>query len=233
MAGLSAALVAALAVGLVGCSGKSSSDDDDGGSGGSGAGGGFGAIGGTGGMPRPPKLGLYVMIRNPSAPEVAGLQCPASSGIEWDIGAAITSNGSVVDVDSPSPTDFGTTLENGEADTEISCLVTAGGAVTAAGGGRDPQITPPNGIINFTFSGTAADSGTAATNTFALALYTPVTLNIESSQTLPGCSFSVVHEQAPGALWADFACPALVNAGNPNVACQANGSIVIEYCETE
>ena len=219
MVGFGTTLVVALSVGLVGCSGKSIEDDDEGDDGGDSA--------------RPPKLGLYVLIRNPSDPSVAGKQCPASSGIEWDIGAPITTNGMIVDVDSPGPLDFGTTLGDGEKDTEISCLVTVGGAVTATGGGVDPVITQPNGLINITISGTAADSGTAATNTFDLSVYTPVTLTIASSQTLPSCSFTAIHEQAPGALWADFSCPALVPPGDPNVACQANGTLVMEYCETE
>jgi hypothetical protein len=217
MVGLWATLVVALGVGLVGCSGTSSSEDED----------------EDDGSGQPAKLGLYVFIRNPSDPAVAGLQCPASSGIEWDIGAPVKTGGMIVDVDSPTPTDFGSTLADGVADTQISCSVTAGGAITAVGSGIDPIITPPNGNINFTISGTAAQNGTAQTNTFDLELYTPVTIGLASSQTLPGCSFTAVHQQDPGALWADFTCPALVAEGNPAVGCQANGTIVIEYCETE
>ena len=183
---------------------------------------------------RPAKLGLYVNIRNPSDPSVAGKQCGASSGIEWDIGKGIKDpmTGKVVDVDSPTPDDFGTTLEHGKSQTELDCTIRKNGTVTASGGGVDPVITPPNGRINFQISGTAKNSGTATTNTFNFSAYTPVTINIFSSQTLPSCAFTTVHEQAPGALWADFTCPALVDVTRPDVACQANGTIVMEYCKT-
>ena len=180
---------------------------------------------------RPAKLGLYMMMRNPSDPSVSGKQCGASSGIEWDIGKARTVNG-VVDVDSPTPDDFGTTLEDGKSKAELSCTIRKNGSVNADGGGTDPVITPPNGRINFTIGGNAKKSGTPTTNTFNLGVYTPVTLRVSSSQTLPTCSFTAIHQQAPGALWADFTCPALVDTGRPDVACQANGTIVMEYCKT-
>jgi hypothetical protein len=181
---------------------------------------------------RPAKLGLYMMIRNPSDASVAGKQCGASSGIEWDIGKTIKENGVIVDVDSPTPTDFGTTLEDGKSNVSLTCTIRKNGSVNAEGGGIDPQIMKPNGTINFTFGGTAKESGTAATNKLNVSVYTPATLNIGSSPTLPGCSATAVHEQAPGALWADFTCPALVDTSRPDVACQANGTIVMEYCDT-
>jgi hypothetical protein len=173
-------------------------------------------------------------IRNPSDPSVAGKQCSASSGIEWDIGKAIKdpATGMIVDVASPTPDDFGKTLEDGKSKVELDCTIRKTGRVTAEGGGTDPQITPPRGSINFNISGNAKKSGTAATNTFNLGVYTPVTLNLASNQTLPPCAFTTVHQQAPGALWADFVCPALVATGSPDVACQANGTIVMEYCKT-
>jgi hypothetical protein len=183
---------------------------------------------------RPAKLGLYVNIRNPSDASIAGKQCGASSGIEWDIGKGIKDpmTGMIVDVDSPTPTDFGTTLEDGKSKANLDCTIRKSGAVTASGGGTDPVITPPNGSINFTISGTAKANGTPSTNTFNFGVYTPVTLSIASNQTLPPCAFTAVHEQAPGALWADFSCPALVKTGDPDVGCQATGTIVMEYCKT-
>ena len=69
---------------------------------------------------RPAKIGLYVMIKNPTDPSVSTRQCPASTGIEWDIGKTIKDNtGKPIDVDSPTPTDFGATLEDGQSNAEI------------------------------------------------------------------------------------------------------------------
>ncbi len=178
---------------------------------------------------RPAKIGLYMMIHNPSDASVAGKQCPASSGIEWDIGKTIKGpDGKPIDVDSPSPTDFGTTLENKKSGAEIKCTIRKNGSTNAEGGGTDPVITPPNGIINFTFGGNAKTAG----NSLNVSVYTPVTLSIGSSSALPSCTVTAVHEQAPGALWADYDCPALVDPGRPDVACHANGTIVMEYCDT-
>jgi hypothetical protein len=190
------------------------------------------AIGCSDAPARPAKLGLYMMIRNPDPiPEVMGRSCPTSTGVEWDIGKATRSGGIVTNVDSPTPTDFGTTLEDGQSSTNISCTVRKNGSINADGGGTDPQITPPGGLINFVMGGTAKASGTPATNTINLAVYTPLTLQLGSNPGFPGCSITSVHEQAPGALWADFDCPALTRVGE-NVACRARGTIVLEYCKT-
>lgn len=183
---------------------------------------------------RPAKVGLYVRLSNPepTVPEAAGKSCPASSGIEWDLGKAVKVDGRVIDVESPSPTDFGTTLENKKSDAEIKCTVRKNGTFVATGGGLDPQITPPNGRITFTFAGTAKPNGTPATNTMTTTLYTPVSLGIQTAPDFPECIVTAVHEQAPGALWADFDCPALTQNGNPSVACHASGTMVFEYCKT-
>jgi hypothetical protein len=142
----------------------------------------------------------------------------------------VLSNGFVVDVDSPTPTDFGTTLEDGQENAEITCSVTAGGDFEAAGSGTDPMITAPNGRVNFALAGTAsAASGMTLTD---ISLYTPVTLALTNSGG-PACEMTAVHEVDPGALWADFDCPALVSADSPDVACRANGTLVIEYCSSE
>jgi hypothetical protein len=191
------------------------------------------AIGCSDAPARPAKLGLYMMIRNPDPiPEVAGRSCPTSTGVEWDIGKATRSGGVVTNVDSPSPTDFGTTLEDGKSATNISCTIRKSGSVDSDGGGTDPQITPPGGLINFVMSGTAKKSGTPATNLISLSVYTPLTFQLSSNPGFPGCSITSVHEQAPGALWADFSCPALTNPSEPNRACKATGTIVLEYCKT-
>jgi hypothetical protein len=230
-----------LAFFAAGCSGKSSSNGDDstggGTSGTSGTGGtgtGGTGTGGSGGSARPPKVGLYVMIRNPDAsvPEVAGRSCPASTGVEWDLGQPIETNGQVIDVDSPTPTDFGSTLEDGEHGATVACTVLQDGTFSVDGGGVDPQITPPNGLINFHMTGVASDSGTPSTNSATGWFYTPVTLNMAANLGFPACAIAAVHEQAPGALWADFDCPALTRVGSPNLACRASGTLVIEYCET-
>lgn len=182
---------------------------------------------------RPAKIGLYMRIQNPSDPAVAGKQCPASTGIEWDIGKTIKDpNGKPIDVDSPTPTDFGKTLEDGKSKARLECTIRKNGSVNADGGGTDPVIIPPDGLINFTFGGTAKKSGTADSNKLNVSVYTPVTQSIGSSPTLPGCVATAVHQQAPGALWADFLCPALVDVTRPDVACQASGTIVMEYCDT-
>jgi len=181
---------------------------------------------------RPAKLGLYVMIRNPSDPSVAGKQCPASTGIEWDIGKAIKTGGQITDVDSPTPTDFGSTLEDGQGNTEIDCTVRKSGSFMSTGGGIDPVITPPNGRINFDMSGLAKPGGTPQTNAIGASFYTPVTFQIRTTSSLPSCYISDVHELAAGALWASFICPALTEPTSPDVACGANGTIVMEYCKT-
>ncbi len=246
--GLEGAFVFLLASIVAGCSGKSEGSGDDGdegggtggtgagGTGASGAGGTTGGTtggGGTGGSPRPPQLGLYLLIRNPdpSTAEVAGRQCPSSTGVEWDIGAPILMNGMLVDVDSPSPTDFGSTLADGEGDTDIECTVTPSGMITATGGGTDPQITPPNGLVNFTLAATASLRG--GVNVTGFSLYTPITFNIATASDLPPCTMSAVHEVAPGAFWGDIACPALADPARPDVACSASGTIVVEYCSTQ
>ena len=203
---------------------------------------------------RPAKIGLYVMIRNPSDPSVAGKTCPASSGIEWDTGGRITNyvctgtgpscpgalsresciqggcnwTKQTTDVNSPSPSGPGKTLEDGKSNASISCVIRKNGSVNAEGGGIDPQITPPDGRINFTFGG----NGKTAGNNLNVSFYTPLTQFIESSTSLPPCTVTTVHKQAPGALWASFSCPALIKSGEPNVACQASGTIVMEYCDT-
>jgi hypothetical protein len=185
---------------------------------------------------RPAKVGLYVMIRNPepNVPEVAGRSCPSSSGIEWDIGKAIKdpNTGKVIDVDSPTPTDFGTTLEDGQNGAEIACTVRSGGSFISKGFGLDPQIMPPDHQIRFQMRGTGKKGGTPATNTVISSFHTPVTQEVASNPGFPGCIITSVHEQAPGALWADFDCPALTQTGSPSVACHASGTLVLEYCKT-
>lgn len=238
MVGLRLALVCFVAASVAGCSGKSEGDGGEDGDGGTGAGGTGGAgtggtagSAGTGGSARPSKLGLNLLLRNPSATEVAGKVCAASLGVEWDIGAAILTNGMVVDVDSPSPTDFGSTLENGDAGTSIDCSVTPSGMISAEGGGTDPQITPPSGLVNFTL--TAAASLRAGVTVTGFSVYTPITLNIQTAAGAPPCTMSAVHEVAPGAFWGDLDCPALVDPARPDVACHASGTIVMEYCRTQ
>jgi len=189
------------------------------------------AIGCSDAPARPAKLGLYMMIRNPepSTPGVANKSCPSSSGVEWDIGKAIKANGQIVDVDSPTPTDFGTTLEDGKSGVSLKCTVRKNGSFNAEGGGTDPMITPPDGIINFTMSGTAKKS---TPTTITVSVYTPRTFSIRNNLGFPSCTMTAVHEQAPGALWADYDCPALTDVTEPNRACHASGTIVMEYCKT-
>jgi hypothetical protein len=182
---------------------------------------------------RPAKLGLYVMIRNPTDPSVAGKQCPTSTGVEWDIGKTIKdSSGKPIDVDSPTPTDFGATLEDGKSEAEIDCTVRKSGSFRAIGGGLDPIIIPPDGRINFDMSGTAKPSGTPTTNTVAASFFTPRTFQIRTTNDLPSCYISEVHKIDAGALWASFTCPALTEPTSPDVACSANGTFVFEYCKT-
>ena len=234
-------VIAVLSAGAIGCSGESSSKGGDGDSGESSGGSVTGGAGGNGGTSgnggssgasggRAAKLGLYLYLRNPGPGSAAGMQCPASTGIEWDIGMPILSNGIVVDVDSPTPTDFGQTLEDGEYDTEITCSVTADGTFTIEGGGVDPIINAPNGRVNIALDGTARppEAGTVT----AFSLYTPVTFQLGNSGG-PACALTSVHEVGPGALWADFDCPALLAPTAPDVACHASGTIVVEYCSTE
>jgi hypothetical protein len=245
--GMGGFAVAMLVVGLAGCSGKSEKSDDDsegspggsattGGSAGSSAAGGTaGSSGsnGTGGSVRPPKLGLNIMLRNPdpTLADTAGRTCPTTTGIEWDIGRAIETNGMIVDVDSPTPTDFGSTLADGEDDTTVSCSVTVDGAFSIDGGGIDPLLPPPDGLVNFTLAGTANRPGGA--NVTGLSVYTPRTFSLRTEAGFPPCAMTAVHEVTPGALWADFDCPALTQPTTPNIACHASGTIVAEYCETE
>jgi hypothetical protein len=195
--------------------------------------GGTGGSAGAGGSPGPSWLGLYLMIRNPDAAagDAAGLQCPASSGIEWDIGAAVLSNDIVVDVLSPRPTDRGTPVPDGEEDTAVSCTVTPSGMVSVEGGGRDPMITPPNGVLNFTLGATASLRG--GVNVTGLSLYTPITLALRTAPGFPPCTMSDVHEVTQGSFWGDLDCPALVDPSRPDVACHASGTIVIENCATQ
>jgi hypothetical protein len=183
---------------------------------------------------RPAKLGLYMLVRNPDASvtEVAGRSCPTSSGVEWDIGKSLRSGGKVTGVDSPRPNDFGTTVEDGKSGVKIECTVRKNGVFTATGEGTDPIITPPDGLIKFTLSGTAKEKGTPVTNQGELFLYTPKTFDVRTSTGFPACTITAVHEQAPGALWADFDCPALTKPTEPARACHASGTIVLEYCKT-
>jgi hypothetical protein len=181
---------------------------------------------------RPAKIGLHVMIKNPTDPSVAGKQCPASTGIEWDIGKSIVTNGMVTGVDSPTPTDFGTTLEDGKGNAKIDCTVRKNGTFISEGEGIDPVIKVPNGRIGFDLSGTAKPSGTPQTNLVTASFFTPVTFQVRTTSTLPSCYMSKVNELKPGALWASFVCPALVEPTSPDVACDASGTIVLEYCKT-
>jgi hypothetical protein len=230
---------------LAGCSGKSNQSeegDDNGGSpggggtsglGGTAGQGGTSAQGGSAGSTRPAKLGLNMMVRNPdpNVPEVTGRACPTSTGVEWDIGEHNVQNGVVVGVDSPTPTDFGTTIEDGTLDVSITCSVLPDGTFQIDGGGIDPQITPPGGIINFTMSGAANARG--GTNVEGLSVYTTLTSSLATRPGFPPCGMTNVHELAPGALWADFDCPALTNPAEPTLACHASGTIVVEYCRAQ
>jgi len=181
---------------------------------------------------RPAKVGLHVMIKNPTDPSVSEKQCQTMTGIEWDIGKSIVTNGMVTGVDSPTPTDFGTTLENGKGNAEIECTVRKNGTFISEGFGIDPIIKVPNGQVGFDLSGTAKPSGTPQTNLVNASFYTPVTFQIRTTNTLPSCYISQVHELNAGALWASFVCPALVDPSNPNNACDASGTVVMEYCKT-
>jgi hypothetical protein len=99
-------------------------------------------------------VGLAVMVRNPDSTLGAGRQCPASSGIEWNVG---------------SP---------GAPSEDARCFVQSNGNFHVDADGTDPQITPPNGVIRVDFEGTAA----VGSNVTA-AIYTPVTPNLESGDT--------------------------------------------------
>ena len=226
-------LVVVFAGGLAACAGRSerSFEGDEGGNGGTGAGGSAGTAG-IGRPSRPAKLGLRLMLRNPdtATAEVAGRPCPAATGIEWDIGAPIVTDGMVVAVDSPSPTDFGMTLVDGEEGTRIDCTITETGSIEADGGGTDPQITPPNGNVNFTLAGPSLVAGGTLTG---FSLYTPITLSLGTEVGYPPCTVSAVHQVTAGGFWGDFACPALVDHGRPDVACQASGTMVLEFCRTQ
>jgi hypothetical protein len=183
---------------------------------------------------RPARVGLRINMRNPdpNVAGVAGKSCPASTGIEWDVGKPIKNGSMVVGVDSPTSTDFGSTLENGESGAKVDCTVRKSGAFNARGEGLDPIITKPNGFITFDFNGTAKPNGTPADNTAKVTLYTPPTYDVQTNPGFPDCIVTAVHEQAPGALWADFDCPALTRLGTPSTACHASGTIVFEYCRT-
>jgi hypothetical protein len=192
----------------------------------------FAAVGCSDAPARPAKLGLYMMIRNPSPTVIQpGQNCPTSTGVEWDIGKPIRMNGMVVDVDSPTPTDFGTTLEDGKGGADITCTVRKSGSFGAVGGGTDPLITM-GGDVNFNLGGTAKKSGTPATNLVNLSVYTSKTFQLSLNPGFPSCSITAVHELAPGALWADYDCPALTEVSTPQVACHVSGTIVLEYCKT-
>jgi hypothetical protein len=191
----------------------------------------FAALGCSDAPPRPAKLGLAINIKSPiqNTPETMGRTCPTQTGVQWDIGKAIRMNGMVTGVDSPTASDYGTTLEDGQGSTKVTCTVKKTGSVMAVGSGIDPQITPPDGLINFTFNGTAKKDGTG---TALVSIYTPKTLQIGWNTGLPRCAITAVHELQAGALWADFSCPVLTDPGNPSVGCEASGTIVVEYCKT-
>ena len=120
-------------------SGGGTSGGGTSGSGGTSGGGGTGADQ-PGGAGRPSRIGLRMLIRNPdpNQPETAGRTCPAASGIEWDVGQPIEMNGQVIGVDSPTSTDFGTTLDDGEHNAQVLCTVMPDGTFSVDGGGRDP-----------------------------------------------------------------------------------------------
>lgn len=193
--------------------------------------GGTGAASGTGGKSGTPRLGLSLMLQNPdeSTTEVAGRLCPAATGVEWDIGAPIDAAGMVVDVASPTPTDIGATLADREEDAQIRCVVKPTGEINSEGGGVDPLMSPPNGLLNFVLNGEASAS---SVNVSEFAVYTPVTLSLGSLEGVP-CTMSDVHEIAPGRFWGDIDCPALTDVARPDVACKATGTIAIENCVTE
>ena len=180
---------------------------------------------------RPAKLGLYMMIKNPeqSLPGLSGKTCPSASGVEWDIGKAVKTNGMVTDVQSPSPTSVGSTIEDGKSGVDVTCTVRKNGSFNIDATGTDPQITPPDGLIRFTMGGTARKS---APTEIAVSVYTPRTLQIRTEPDFPVCTMTAVHEMDLGALWADFDCPGLAAPTEPNRACHASGTIVMEYCKT-
>ncbi len=195
----------------VACSGNSHGDNDDDNDNNSG---------------RPPKVGLSVNIKNATSTVGAGRSCPTATGVQWDVGRAIRMNGMVTGVDSPTPQDYGSTLEDGEEGAQISCRVGIDD-FEAIGSGTDPQITPPDGLIRFAFESVI---GMGATGN--LSVYTPRTGQVESLGA-PPCTLTAVHEANAGALWADFNCPLLTTAESPALGCEASGTIVLEYCDTE
>jgi hypothetical protein len=187
------------------------------------------ALGCSDAPPRPAKLGLAINIKTPTSPEAMGRTCPTQTGVQWDIGKAIRMDGKVTGVDSPNSSDYGTTLEDGQGSTAITCTIKKTGSTMAVGSGVDPQITAPDGLIRFTFNGTAKKDGTG---TALVSLYTPKTQQIGWNNGLPLCSITAVHELQAGALWADFSCPVLTEPTNPSLGCEANGTVVFEYCKT-
>jgi hypothetical protein len=184
------------------------------------------AIGCSDAPARPAKLGLTMKLENPAASLAAGRSCTDQN--TWDIGKAVKSGDMVIDVEAPTPTDSGTTLENGKSGANISCTVRKSGSFNSNGGGTDPQRDQPNGIINFTMGGTAKN---ASTNV-AVSVYTPGTLSIQTNPGFPSCTMTTVHELKLGALWATFDCPIITDVGRPSVGCHASGTIVLEYCKT-
>ncbi len=191
----------------------------------------FAALGCSDAPPRPAKLGLAINLKTPLAniPEAPNRACPTQTGVQWDIGKAIRMNGMITGVASPNSSSFGTTLEDGTSNTAITCTVKKNGSTMAVGSGVDPQITPPDGLIRFSFNGTAKKDGSG---TALVSLYTPRTGQIGWNNGLPRCTIDAVHELEAGALWADFRCPILTEPTNPSLGCEATGTVVFEYCKT-
>jgi hypothetical protein len=148
-------------------------------------------------------IGLYLLLRNPSS---SGGQCPASSGIEWDLGSPSPSSGSP-----------------GNPVSGASCSVQSSGAFRVSASGTDPAITAPNGRINIDFEGAGQSGGT-----FSASVYTMVTQSLETTTT--PCTTSAVHLLEPGGLWIDLGCPILQDPDRPGVECEAVGRLVLTSC---
>jgi hypothetical protein len=162
--------------------------------------------------PTPAAVGLTLGIA-PSSIPMQGFQCN-TSGLTKTIGDP-----------APQGTNPGNRVNDGDSGVKVDCKVSGKSSFSVSASIEQGKS------VKFSMSGGTIDKATGK-GTFNASLYTPETLGLASDPATP-CTFDLnpapPYEVNGGTLYATWNCPVMKAA--PTTACNASGTIVLEFCE--
>lgn len=174
--------------------------------------------------PQPPAVGIQVVMQNPLTQDNPdGRTCKAqpNGSRTYTVGAP---NGDA-------------TVENGKDGVELSCTVRQNG------GALDFELYAPNrtqgltGTFAISMTGRVVAPGDATQNTASVGFTDPGMAGSLSNPPNTPCTLAPPPNSnqitlQPGAIFASFTCPLLINQGNPGDGCRGTGTFALEYCNT-